>query len=173
MKVLLFMAMSANGYIARKNGEEDFLSHKNWDTFSRLAEKYHNIIVGRKTYEIVKNWNEDYGFDDFDKATKIVLSKSNYALPEGYNIARSPLEALDKVKKAGFDTALVIGGSTINSTFAKEKLLDEIILNVEPIVIGAGIPLFASGEFEMKLKLVNEKVLEDSGIIQLHYLVEK
>ena len=37
MKVILYMAMSLNGYIARENGDEDFLSHENWNTFCELA----------------------------------------------------------------------------------------------------------------------------------------
>lgn len=54
MKVTLFMAMSLNGIIARKNGDEDFLSSNNWNSFSELVKTFKNFIIGRKTFEAVK-----------------------------------------------------------------------------------------------------------------------
>ena len=63
------------------------------------------------------------------------------------------------------------GGSTINTAFIKENLLDEIILNVEPALIGKGVPLFAQDDFSKKLNFVSSK--EDNGILTLHYKVLK
>ena len=54
MKTTLFMAMSLNGIIAKEDGNEDFLSHKNWETFSELVNTFGNFVVGRKTHEAVK-----------------------------------------------------------------------------------------------------------------------
>jgi dihydrofolate reductase len=53
MKVILTMAVSANGIIATKDGSEDFLSHDNWIQFVKLANKIGCFIWGRKTYEAV------------------------------------------------------------------------------------------------------------------------
>jgi len=173
MKVVLYMAMSANGIIARETGTEDFLSHTNWETFSDLVGEYGNFIVGQKTYEAVKNWDEEYGFDDFTQAVRIVVSDNpSFQVKEGYILATSPQDALEKLKEKGIDTALLTGGSTLNNSFANEELLDEIILNVEPVVIGEGIPLFKRGQLELQLKLIETKEISD-GIIQLHYQVLK
>lgn len=60
MKTTLYMATSANGIIARENGDEDFLSHENWKKFCELANEFGNFIVGRKTYDAVKKWDEGY-----------------------------------------------------------------------------------------------------------------
>ncbi|MBI2043004.1 dihydrofolate reductase family protein [Candidatus Pacearchaeota archaeon] len=162
MKVILFMAQSLNGFIADENGNEDFLSDENWYTFKRLAEKIGCFIIGRKTYDVVSKW-ENYSFEDID-AKMIIVSKSREV--------QSPKEAIETVKRLGFDKVLLTGGSKLNTSFIEQDLIDEIILNVEPAIIGQGINIFAEGKFEKKLDLIETKKLSE-GIIQLHYKVKK
>ena len=170
MKVTLYMAMSLNGYIADQNGSEDFLSHKNWEKFCALAQEYRNFIVGRKTYGAVKNWNEGFSFDDLKGIRKVIISQDeNYKLDEGYVLATSPRDALAKLQD--FESVLVTGGPTINTAFIQENLLDELILNVEPVLIGKGIPLFVQDDFSQKLYFVSSK--ETNGIVTLQYRVLK
>lgn len=172
MKITLYMAMSVNGMIARKNGEEDFLSHKNWEKFVSLANEHKNFVVGRKTYEAVKRWGEDYSFDDLVGIEKVVISKNtSQKLDEGYTLADSPKDAIAKLSKKGFENILVTGGATINSSFAKEKLLDEIILNIEPVFIEQGIPLFSENSFDIRLELVDTE--KNGDRLTLHYKVLK
>ena len=162
--------MSLNGYIAEENGSEDFLSYANWEKFCSLAQEYGNLVVGRKTYEAVKNWNEGFGFDDLKGIQKIIISQDqNYKLDEEYTLAASPKDALAKLQD--FESVLVTGGSTINTAFIKENLLDKIILNVEPTLTGKGIPLFTQDSFSTKLHFVSSK--ESNGILTLHYRVVK
>ena len=173
MKVTLFMAMSLNGIIARKNGDEDFLSHDNWNSFSELVKSFQNFIIGRKTFEAVKKWNDGYNFDDFKDAVKVVVSSDqNYKLDDGHRLASNPKEALEILKENEFNNVLITGGAGLNSSFAKANLIDEVILNVESVIIGEGIPLFSSNDFDLKLKLVDIKKLPND-IVQLHYKVTK
>lgn len=170
MKITLYMAMSLNGYIAEENGSEDFLSDTNWEKFCNLAQKHRNFIVGRKTYDAVKNWNEGFSFDDLKDIQKIVISQDeNYILDDGYILATSPREAITILQD--FESVLVIGGSAINTAFIKENLLDEVILNVEPTLIGKGIPLFAKDDFTKKLEYISSEISSD--IVTLHYKVKK
>ena len=170
MKVILFMAQSINGMIARRNGSEDFLSDANWQTFSSLAKQHQCVIVGRKTYDEVKKWKE-YNFDNV-KAKKIIVSRDKKSkLTTGYISAGSPNDALKKASKLGFKKVLLTGGGTLNSAFMKNKFVDEIIINIEPYVLGRGIKIFSEETFENKLQLV--KVTKLNGIVQLHYKVEK
>lgn len=165
--------MSANGMIVDETGNEDFLSHVNWETFSGFVKEYKNFIVGRKTYTSVKNWGESYGFDDFMYETKIVLSQNKKIdLPEGYTPADSPQKALEILKQKEFNKALVIGGASVNTAFAKAGLLDEVILNVEPVIVGKGVPLFASEDFMLQMKLAETKQITEE-VIQLRYVVRK
>lgn len=170
MKVTLYMAMSLNGYIAEENGSEDFLSHANWEKFCSLAQEYGNFIVGRKTYEAVKSWNEGFGFDDLKGIKKVIISQDNdYKLSDGYILASSPKDALTKLQEC--KSILVTGGSTINTAFMQENLLDELILNIEPALIGKGVPLFAQNDFSKKLNFVSSD--ESNGVVTLHYKVIK
>ena len=172
MKVILFMAMSANGLIARPDGEEDFLSHANWESFTELVDQCQNLIVGRKTYEAVKQWEENYSFDDFS-AVKVVLTRDQaYALDAGYKRAATPEEALAILRSHGCAQALLTGGAGANTSFMACGLVDELLINVEPVVIGEGIPLFSSEGFDAHLQLLDVKQLPQ-GILQLRYVVIK
>ena len=166
------MAMSVDGFIARNNGDEDFLSDKNWGVFCELANKIGCFVVGRKTYEVVKKW-KGYSFDDI-KANKIIVSKNrNIKVKKGsYYIADSPKEALKTALKLGYNQVLLTGGSKTNSSFLKMGLINELILNIEPFILGKGIKLFKEEEFNTRLSNINIKNLS-SGIIQIHYKILK
>jgi len=79
MKVILYMAQTINGIIARNNYDEDFLSHENWKVFLGLTKEMDCFIVGRKTYEEVKKWKE-YNFDKI-KAIKDILLRARQKMP--------------------------------------------------------------------------------------------
>ena len=171
MKVVLYMAQTINGLIARDDYGEDFLSNQNWKTFVELAEKIGCFIVGRKTYEEVKKW-KDYKFDNINATKIVVSSKSNFNLDKGYLLANSPKDALRKASELGFKKVILTGGGKTNAIFMKEGLIDEMIINIEPFILGKGINIFSEGTFENKLRLINSKKLK-SGIIQLNYRVIK
>lgn len=165
------MAMSANGYIARENGKEDFLSHENWKTFIELAKKYGNFIYGRKTYEAVRAWGNEYLEDLKAIKKKIVISQApDFQAENGFSLAKSPQEAVSLLQSEGFDTALLSGGATVNSAFVKSGLLDEIIFNIEPFVLGKGTPVFSPEDLELKLQFLNFNRL-NNGILQLSYKI--
>lgn len=165
------MAISANGIIATETGDEEFLSHENWEKFCELARELGNFVVGRKAYEAVKKWDGGYNFDNLVGVEKVVISQDqNFKLDEGYTLASSPKDALAKLSQ--FENVLVTGGANINSAFAKANLLDEIILNVEPIFVGKGIPLFAPQDFELNLNLISSEKF-DKEVITFKYSVVK
>lgn len=173
MKVILYMAMSVNGIVANEGGDEDFLSHRHWEIFCDLVAKYKNLIIGRKTYEEVKTWGEEYDLDALSGVTKIVVSASNsLKLSEGYTRASSPEDALKILSDQGIDTALVAGGGTLNSAFMQRRLTSEVILNIEPVFVGKGVPVFRNSEFETRLAFLESKEI-GGGIIQLRYRVER
>lgn len=172
MKVNLFMAMSLNGMIAGKNGNEDFLSHANWESFCKLAKEHGCFIVGRNAYEIVQKWPE-YNYGTVDAKLKIVVSEENdLVLKLPFLLVSSPGEALQKASDMNFESVLLTGGSMINSAFIKQDLIDEIILNIEPAIVGSGISLFAENNFEKRLNLLSIDKIEDD-ILQVKYKVNK
>jgi dihydrofolate reductase len=169
MKIILFMAQSVNGMIARKNLSEDFLSNENFSDFKKLSEKCGCFIIGRKTYDAVTQYNE-INFDDVN-CKKIVVSRKKINI-KNFIVAHSPEDALEKADAEGCRSVLLTGGATINSAFMQKNLVDEIIVNVNPFVLGEGIGIFSESNFENNLELVTVKKLRE-GIVQLRYKVVK
>jgi len=170
MKLILWMATSLNGMIARPNNEEDFLSEDTWLEWLRWIREVGCVIFGRKTYEVVKGYGEESLRDLKGIKIMVVSSQKDYKVSEGFELVSSPQEALEALERAGFQVAVLTGGSVLDSAFAKAGLIDEIVLNVEPVVVGEGIPLFSSSLFDLKLKLLETKKV-NSNLIQIHYQV--
>lgn len=171
MKVILTMAISANGIIATKDGSEDFLSHDNWIQFVKLAKKVGCFIWGRKTYEEVIKWEGDY-LKDLKGVRKVIISRSNIDLIDGFELAKFPEDALDKLEESGFKEVIITGGATVNSAFAKAGLIDEVIFDVNPSIVGDGIPVFNYSDFFLSLELISSTQVTNS-IVELHYRVKK
>ena len=172
MKVILWMAMSTNGYIARENNSEDFISHDSWVAWLKSARNAGGVIWGRKTYEVVKTWGKGYLKDLEGIAMVVVTSDSNYQVSKYFEVVHSPRQALEKLSERGLETVLVTGGSRVNSSFAKLNLIDELVLNIEPVIVGRGIPLFAPESFDLKLEF-QEMSPSEGQTIQLVYKVIK
>lgn len=171
MKVILYMAMTVNGMIARENDKEDFLSDVNWNEFCKLAKSAGCFVVGRRTFDVVKKHYKKYDFDDV-KAKCIVVSAKGKSLPKGYLLARSPSDAVKIAASMGFHEMILTGGSHLNSSFMKAGLVDEIILDIEPALLGKGIPVLREENFYSRLELIKSIYLK-VGIIQVHYKVKK
>lgn len=165
MKVILYMAITANGFIAKQNGDTPW-SNEEWASFSEKVGKIKNLIIGKKTFEIMAAENE---FQKIGNPFAVIVSNekdnnSNFAF------ADSPEQALVLLKEKGFKQALVAGGGLLNSSFLQKGLIDEIYLDVEPFIFGSGIKLFAENDYEAKLELLSTKQLS-KNTIQLHYKV--
>lgn len=75
------------------------------------------------------------------------------------------------LEEKGFTTVFLAGGGALNASFMKEKLINEIYLDVEPVIFGKGIQVVAPSEFEYELDLLEIKKL-NKDTVQLHYLVK-
>lgn len=173
MIVRMWMAMSPNGYIARLNGEEDWLSGENWQAFLRAAKEARNIVIGRESYEVVKKLYKDYNFDDVDTDYKVIASRNEaYLPPEGYLVGHSPEQIVSLLEERGIKIVLLSGGGKLNAGFAHSGLIDEISLIIEPHIIGRGRQLFLPEDFELPLELLHIEQLT-GGRVELLYKVSK
>ena len=168
MKVILYMAMSANGMIAKSDDDTKWVSDTEWESFRSVIRDAGCLVIGHRTYEIMTKQPE---LAALDNVRMVVVSKQDFSVvsPE-HIIAHSPEEALEKLKC--FATVVVAGGGMLNASFLEQKLVDEIYLDVEPLFFGKGIKLFADGDFETRLELLETKKLSPNEI-QLHYRVLK
>ena len=162
------MAISANGYIAREDDDTGWISGEEWNSYSKAARKSGCLVVGHRTYDILTKQPE---YEELEKVKIVVVSNKNFkTLASNHLIARNPKGALNLL--TDFKEVLVAGGGILNSSFMKENLIDEIYLDVEPLILGKGIHMFEDADFEAKLVFVGTKKLSDNEV-QLHYKVIK
>jgi dihydrofolate reductase len=162
------MAMTANGYIAQANDDTSWISKEEWNSYSQFCRKAGCLIVGRRTYNILTKQPE---FSEL-KAVKIaVVSNQDIKLiAPNHFIAHSPEEALNLFKAQ--DEVIIAGGGMMNASFLEKNLIDEIYLDIEPIIFSEGISLFRDRKFLAKLELLEIKNITKDEL-QLHYKVLK
>lgn len=170
--VVLSMAISPNGLIAREDGQEDWLPSENWDDFLVDAKQFNNIVMGRETYELVKKLYADYNFDNVDTAHKVIVTRNQTFSAEGYTVVHSPEEAIAYLSQQEIEQILLIGGGKLNTEFIKRGLVDEIWLTVTPYIIGKGRPFISPADFDLPLIFKDSKHLS-GGRVQLKYRVKE
>jgi len=168
MKVILYLAITANSLIARENDATDWVSPIEWKNYAAMVAKAGNIIIGRRTYEVMLRNKE---FSKLGKV-KVVVVSTKLKINKKITVVKSPQEALTFLRRERFSLALVCGGGKLNSSFMKASLIDELYLDIEPIILGTGIKLFAEAEFDAKLELLRIKKLSKDEV-QLQYKVKK
>ena len=171
MKTILYMGISVNGYIAKEDGDSEWTSEENLKGFYEQSKSAGNIIMGRNTYLAASK----SGYFPFPDALNIVVSHKQIENKWGDKVIitdKSPKEIIEMLEQKGFTVAFLAGGGQLNASFAKDNLIDEIYLDVEPLVLGKGIKVFAEGDFELELELLKTKQL-NKNTVQLHYKVLK
>jgi len=167
MKVVLYMAMTVNGYIAKENDETPW-SDAIWKSYYKITKNFKAIILGRHTYQIMKRVKE---FDKIDNPFTLVVTTRPMKNKKNFAFIKTPAKAIKFLRSRGFSRVLVGGGSKLNASFIKAGLIDEIYLDVEPLAFGSGIKLFDDSNFETKLRLIRIRKLS-KDVIQLHYKVK-
>ena len=168
INVILYMAISANGYIAKENDNVEWLSEESWKSYQNMTKAIHCSVIGRKTYDLMPT--EEF----LEGCLYIILTNQKGLKPKNPTaiFVSTPQEAIKLAQEKGFSRVLVAGGSTINRSFMEQKLIDEVYLDVEPTIFGKGIPLFHPGDFECSLILLGTNNL-NTHTVQLHYKVKK
>jgi dihydrofolate reductase len=170
MKVILYMATTVNGMIAKDDDSADFLTPLEAESYVTTVIMAGALVIGRRTYEVLSQQPE---FQEFLKAKVriVAVSRSAFELNDpSHIVAHSPEEALDVLKDA--EIVVVAGGGNLNGSFLAENLIDEIYIDIEPTVIGKGIPLFKGADFDRALKFLGSKQFSEHEI-QLHYQIIK
>ena len=172
-KITIEMACSINGLIATEDGNEDFLSYRGWEIMLEFLKEYDVLIWGRKTWDNILSWGEEY-LKDLENINLIILSNETGRKDEFPNVTycSSIDNCLKLCEKMKYEKLFISGCATINNAFMEKRIVDNIILNYNPFVLNKGVALFKGNYFENKLKL--EKVVkEKDNIVQVHYSVIK
>lgn len=176
MFIILVMVMSANGKIT--SGENtrlhDWTSPEDQKYFAKLIEKSELVIMGRKTFLSAKPL-----MTLSTKTLRVVLTKKpkryfKLSMPGQLEFTKEPPHTLVKnLEKRGYKQALLVGGAEINTAFLNVKLVNEMWLTVEPVILGNGKNLFSEKGLSSSpcLQLKSRKKLNGRGTLLLKYTV--
>ena len=171
-KVILYIAMSLDGYIAKSNDDIGFLSlvEKPGEDYGyfEFIKSVDTIIIGRKTYDHVVELGYEYPHDDEEVFIITRTERDSSALSNTRYFCGDLKELITDLKLKDGKNIYCDGGAEVVNHLLSEDLIDEFIISVIPILLGDGIPLFKSGRPESKLNLINA-VHFPKGLVQLHY----
>jgi dihydrofolate reductase len=168
-RIIAYLATSADGYIARPDGDVAWLDRPRTAGDYGMAEFYRSIdtiVWGRKTYDFAVQVGQPFDA----KKHNYVLSRRPPAEPAA-NV-EFVTEAVDifakKLRQAEGSNVWLMGGAELFASFLDVGALDEFIIHVVPIFIGAGIPLLTPRHRATRLGLVTAQSFAD-GVVRLHY----
>jgi dihydrofolate reductase len=171
MKTFIYIGTSIDGFIAREDGDIDWLvkydSPEVNESFTEYMNNIDAIVMGRATFEKVlsfQNW-------PYDKKV-FVLSSSLNNIPDHLQgkaeiISMRPKVVLNFLSSSGFTNIYVDGGKVIQE-FLREDCIDEMIITRVPVLIGNGIPLFGFLQKDLNFEHIETKVYS-SGLVKSHY----
>jgi dihydrofolate reductase len=167
MKVTLVMALTVDGKIGKSPEHfPDWTGKEDKRIFAQITSRAGAIIMGSKTFDTI-------GIP-LPNRKNIVLTRDMNRKSRWENLVytdKKPKEILDGLGKEGFSHVILAGGSLVNSLFAEEDLIDEIIVTISPKIFGYGLSLF-SEEIAMDLELEEIKKI-GKNLVYLKYKVVK
>lgn len=183
-KIVLFMHVSLDGFVAGPNGEMDWIDTpaELFEFISRRVNQTDTALYGRTTYQMMEGYwptaGEQSGATQHDlehsrwynSVSKVVLSKT---LPAGKSpktrvIGSDLAEEMNQIKSEKGSEILMFGSPTAAHALMAGDLIDGYWLFVNPVLLGKGMPLFEQVKETSKLRLVDSKVFP-SGVVCLNY----
>src|ERR1700722_4590496 len=172
MKASVFIGTSLDGFIARSNGDLDFLPPDGGEPhgYNEFIASVDAIVIGRKTFETVLAMNPwPYG-----NKRVVVLSGNPIDLSKVVGgvveqMAGPPAEIVSKLAPTGAHHLYIDGGITIQR-FLRAGLIQRLIITRVPVLIGEGIPLFGSLPEDIRLRHIATKYYP-SGLVSSEYTV--
>ncbi len=170
MKASVFVGTSLDGFIARLNGEFDFLPAGGGEPhgYNEFIASVDAIVMGRKTFETVISMSPwPYG-----KKRVVVLSSRPVDLSSVVGsvveqMSGPPAEIVSKLATTGAHHLYIDGGITIQS-FLRAGLIQRLIITRVPVLIGDGIPLFGTLPHDIRLRHISTKQYP-SGLVSSEY----
>ncbi|MEA4937758.1 MAG: dihydrofolate reductase family protein [Paludibacter sp.] len=169
-KVILYIAASLDGYIAKPNDDLSFLSFVEKEGedygYADFIKTVDTVILGRKTYDwIMKQVPE---FVHGDKVTYVITRTKRPSIENTKFYTGDIKDLINRLKREPGNNIFIDGGAQIVTELLKLKLIDEFIISIIPVMVGDGIRLFQNQIPELYLKLHDVRHF-DTGLVQLHY----
>ncbi len=178
-KIIVYIATSADGYIARPNGDVEWLNRLppadyGMKAFYRTIDA---IVMGRKTYDwgmaYARKHNMKSGVFDTSIVNYVFSKKPPKRAAPGIEFVSEPVKKFARrLRTKPGKHIWLMGGGELIASFLDAKEIDEFEIHVIPTLIGKGIPLIAPRHRDIALKLLAAKKFPD-GVVRLCYEVAR
>jgi dihydrofolate reductase len=173
-KVIVHIATSADGYIARPDGDLEWLTSRpapeGFYGMNAFMQSIDTKAIGRKTYEVSLRMGAK-----FDSKNRYIVFTRHAPPPDAPSGVEFVSEAIgpfvSRLRAQPGKDIWLMGGGEIIASFLDEQAIDEFVISVVPVFIGEGIPLIARRRRHAPLELLSTERFED-GLVQLHYRVQ-
>lgn len=169
MTTTYYVTASLDGFIARLDGDVSWLlgGGDEDDDYQRFLEDVDTLVMGRKTYEVVRQVSESWPYPG--KRTLVASRNPNFR-PEtpGCEVV-ADIEAAILRERESSGHWWIVGGGDLASALLGVGLLDEVRLFIQPRILGGGIPAFRP-EHEKALRLTEVRQFQQ-GLVGLSYRV--
>lgn len=182
-KVIVSNLVSLDGYMAGPHGEIDwFVVDAEFDAYAReLFAGVDTLLFGRVTYELMAGYwptpaaaSEDpFVAERMNRLPKVVFSRT-LARVDWENtrlVKTNPVEEVARLKREAGGDLMIFGSGTLVSALAPHELIDEYRIVLNPVVLGAGKPLFADLHQRLAFKLIRTRTF-GCGDVVLYYRPE-
>jgi dihydrofolate reductase len=173
--VIVHIATSADGYIARPDGDLEWLTSRpapeGFYGMNAFMKSIDTMLIGRKTYDVSLRMGAKF---DSKKDRTIVFSRHAPPpdAPPGVEFVSDAIGPfVSRLREQSGKDIWLMGGGELIASFLDEQAIDEFVISVVPVFIGDGIPLIARRHRHVPLDLHSIEHFED-GLVQLHYRVQ-
>jgi len=179
-KIIVYVATSADGYIARPDGDVEWLNRRPRTVdygMKALYSKIDTILLGRKTYDLALAYSKKKGMKGgmFDtKLANYVFSRKppKRALPGVEFVSEQVKAFAQRLRTTPGKHIWMMGGGELIASFLDAGEIDEFDIHVIPTFIGEGIPLIAPRYRDIPLRLRSARKYPD-GVVRLRYDVPR
>jgi len=163
MKVILLMAMTADGKIAKHADHfPDWTGTVDKQLFARLSREAGVVIMGSRTYDTIGT--------PLPGRLNVVMTRDPGRVSQREDLwytGLSPDRVVAELADRGYEKAILAGGATVNTLFARSGCIQEAVITVSPRFFGDGMSLF-SGAVDLSLEL-RESTRIDAQLVMLTY----
>lgn len=183
-KIVLFMHVSLDGFVAGPNGEMDWImvDDEMFDYAGKRTDAADTALYGRVTYQMMEAYWPTAGEQPgatrhdiehskwYNSVEKIVLSKTMKGMdrPGTRVISEDVSNEITRLKQGKGRDILIFGSPSASHFLMHENLVDDYWLFINPVLLGEGIQLFKDIKSKTKLKLIKTTTFP-SGVVCLHY----
>ena len=176
-KLIAGFAVSLDGYIEGPKGEYDWIIYdkENYKELAKHWKKIDAMFYGRKTYEAAVKMKGQYKGKNnpFARMKHYVFSNSLTKVEDGFILLSGDTKKLvTKIKNETGKDIAVFGGAEFACSLINLKFVDELVLAINPVLLGKGKPFFSNIN-ERNYFTLKESKIYSSGLVSLTYEVKR